>query len=180
MLLQVQTIDGFRKWRSAAAAEAMILSVIRVVKQLRLRASFYLTCDCSGWLWGSANIPLRNNNSHTTTRVQQQRMTQNGHNQFCNKSENFWMTRKQRGRGGIVCGPELSCVAEADRTNAESDWGFISHTMYRRSCPGLNSKWELVHYGSAARYLTRHQDGGCSSVNCCCSVGRFRFFSACV
>jgi len=67
------------------------------------------------------------------------------------------MARKQREReGGIVSGPELLCAAGADQTNAESKWDLISHRMYCQSCPGLGSKWELVHYGSAARYFTAH------------------------
>lgn len=115
--------------------------------RLRL-AWFYLTCDCSRCLWGRTTTTLTDN-------TQQQRMTRNGHNHFCNKSENFWMARKQREReGGIVCGPELPCVAGADQTNAESNWHLILLRMNCQSYPGLSSKWELVHYGSAARYFT--------------------------
>lgn len=96
-----------------------------------------------------------------TDSTQQQRMTRNGHNHFCNKSENFWMARKQREReGGIVYGPELPCVAGADQTNAESSWGLISLRMNCQFCPGLSSKWELVHYGSAARYFTTYLEIG--------------------
>lgn len=68
------------------------------------------------------------------------------------------MARKQRekfgGEGGIVSGPELSCVAGAGQTNRESNRGSISRRMHRQSSAGLRSKWELVHYGSAARYFT--------------------------
>lgn len=99
-----------------------------------------------------------------STQQQQQRMTRNSHNHFCNKSENFWMARKQRERGGwrggIVCGSELPCVAGAGQTNGESNWGLISRRMHRQSSAGLRSKWELVHYGSAARYFTAELEIG--------------------
>lgn len=95
-----------------------------------------------------------------TDSTQQQRMTQNGHNHFCNKSENFWMTRKQREGGGAlfmghtVAG--LCCWSKSDQSNCD----LISHRMRRQSSAGQRSKWELVHYGSASRYFTNDSDIG--------------------
>lgn len=63
--------------------------------------------------------------------------------------------KREREGEGIVCdGTELPRVAGAGQTSGESNWGLIWRRMHCQSCPGLSSKWELVHYGSAARYFT--------------------------
>ncbi len=67
------------------------------------------------------------------------------------KREREW---EREARGGIVCGPQLPCIAAgAGQTIEESNWGLIPHRMHRQSSAGPRSKWELVHYGSAARYF---------------------------
>lgn len=97
-----------------------------------------------------------------TDSTQQQRMTQNGHNHFCNKSENFWMARQQRerGRGALFVGQCCPALLEQCQSTGESNRGLISHRMHCQSCRGLCSKWELVHYGAAARYFTTDLDVG--------------------
>lgn len=72
--------------------------------------------------------------------------------------------KAERGREGVlfvghtVAG--LCCWSRSDQSNC----GLISHRMHRRSSAGYRSKWELVHYGSAARYFTNGsefvEDGG--------------------
>lgn len=72
-----------------------------------------------------------------------------------------WQESKEREGGGTLFpGPELSCVAGAGQTNGESKSGLISHRMHRQWSAGLRSKWELVHYGSAARYFTSDLENG--------------------
>lgn len=72
-----------------------------------------------------------------------------------------WQDSKEREGGGLClwvqCCPAL---LEQCQTTGESNRGLISHRMHCQSCRGLCSKWELVHYGAAARYFTTDLDVG--------------------
>lgn len=61
--------------------------------------------------------------------------------------------KERRGVGGHCLWPGAA-VFHWSRSNGMSDSGWILPRMHHHTPAGIRSKWELVHYGSAARYKT--------------------------